>query len=85
VAAPMVGAPGTVTAPKAAELSPAIDKKPKTVKKCLKPDFCMFMAGSQVKRLLYKSSLRADLHGFRFEKKYTITKGKKRFYTHFAA
>ena len=32
VALPMVGAPGTVTAPKTAELRPAKDKNPKVVK-----------------------------------------------------
>jgi hypothetical protein len=68
VALPMVGAPGTVTAPKAAELRPANDKKPKAVRKCLKPDFCIFMACSQVKQHIEKISMRIYLNDFSFEK-----------------
>ena len=37
VAAPMVGAPGTVVAPKALAVRPANVEKPTTAKNCLKP------------------------------------------------
>jgi hypothetical protein len=47
VAAPMVGASGTVTAPKALAVRPANAEKPTTVKTFFKPNICIFIEFSR--------------------------------------
>jgi hypothetical protein len=42
VAAPMVGAPGTVVAPKALTVRPANAAKPTNLKTIFKPNICIF-------------------------------------------